>query len=603
MIATLPRWDVSDVHASVTARSFVDDTERLVADITRLEVTFDDHDVRAVAPRAVTGEDGRAADAVLDGWNDASRRHQVLAACARAAVATNSRDDSAVAVASELEGAGARLRALLARLASWVDALDARELATVSDAAREHAAPLARLAARAAHQMTEAEEGLYAALTATGSGAWARLHGAVTSQLRATVTFPDRPAEELPIAAVRGLAGSPDPAVRRAAYDAELEAWPRAALAAASALNAIKGEAVVVDARRGWSSPIEASLFANSVSRATFDAMQTAVDDALPAFRRWLRTKARLHGHDGALPWWDLVAPVPGPDAAISWERGVGTVRDAFAGYDAHLGGLVDRALTERWVDAEPRDGKRGGAFCMPVEGDRSLVLLNWTGGADSTRTVAHELGHAFHNTTLAARTPLQRRLPMALAETASIFCETLVVDAGLQRATGAARLALLDADLQAATQVVVDIRSRLLFEQAVFDRRAGRVLGGGELDALMLEAQAEAYGDGLDQATALRHMWIVKPHYYSSHFYNWPYTYGLLFGLGLFSRYREDPEHFRAGYEDLLSRAGMDSAEDLGATFDLDVTDEAFWTASLDVLRERMDDYERLAAGTDDRP
>jgi oligoendopeptidase F len=185
----------------------------------------------------------------------------------------------------------------------------------------------------------------------------------------------------------------------------------------------------------------------------------------------------------------------------------------------------------------------------------------------------------------------------MALAETASIFCETLVVETGLQRATGSARLALLDADLQAATQVVVDIRSRLLFEQAVFDRRRRRVLGIAELDALMLEAQAEAYGDGLDQTTALRHMWIVKPHYYSSHFYNWPYTYGLLFGLGLFGRYREDPERFRDGYEDLLSRAGMDTAEELGAAFDLDVTDEAFWAASLDVLRGRIDEYERLAA------
>ena len=233
-----------------------------------------------------------------------------------------------------------------------------------------------------------------------------------------------------------------------------------------------------------------------------------------------------------------------------------------------------------------PRDGKRGGAFCMSVAGDRSLVLLNWTGGTDSTRTVAHELGHAFHNTTLAARTPLQRRLPMALAETASIFCETLVVDAGLRHADGDTRLALLDADLRTATQLVVDIRSRFVFEHAVFDRRRRRALGVSELDDLMLAAQAEAYGDGLDQATALASMWIVKPHYYGSHFYNWPYTYGLLFGLGLFSRYRDDPDRFRDGYEDLLSRAGMDTAEDLGAGFGLDVTDEAFWQASLDVLR-----------------
>jgi oligoendopeptidase F len=129
-----------------------------------------------------------------------------------------------------------------------------------------------------------------------------------------------------------------------------------------------------------------------------------------------------------------------------------------------------------------------------------------------------------------------------------------------------------------------------------VFARRQHRTLGVSELNELMLQAQADAYADGLDQSTAHPHMWVLKPHYYSSHFYNWPYTYGLLFGLGLFTRYREDPERFRSGYETLLSRAGMDTAEQLGASFGLDVADEAFWTASLDVIRARIADYERLA-------
>ena len=130
-----------------------------------------------------------------------------------------------------------------------------------------------------------------------------------------------------------------------------------------------------------------------------------------------------------------------------------------------------------------------------------------------------------------------------------------------------------------------------------MFARRANRTLGVGELNELILESQASAYADGLDQSTAHPYMWVLKPHYYSAHFYNWPYTYGLLFGLGLFARYREDPERFRSGYETLLSRAGMDTAEELGAAFGLDVADEAFWTASLDVIRARIADYERLAA------
>lgn len=233
----------------------------------------------------------------------------------------------------------------------------------------------------------------------------------------------------------------------------------------------------------------------------------------------------------------------------------------------------------------------------MPFGGDRSLVMLNWSGSAESAQTTAHELGHAYHNTTLAGRTALQRRLPMALAETASIFCETLVVEAGLARLDGDERLALLDIDLQGTNQVVVDIHSRFLFETEVFARRQRRTLSPGELSEMMTEAQLAAYGNGIDQSTAHPYMWLLKPHYYGSHFYNWPYTYGLLFGLGLFARYQDDPERFRDGYDTLLSRAGMDTAEELGQAFSLDVTDEAFWSASLDVVRTRIADYERLAA------
>jgi oligoendopeptidase F len=224
-------------------------------------------------------------------------------------------------------------------------------------------------------------------------------------------------------------------------------------------------------------------------------------------------------------------------------------------------------------------------------------VFLNWSGSVDAAQTAAHELGHAYHNTQLAHRTPLQRSLPMALAETASIFCETLVVEEGLERLQGRERLALLDVDLQGSNQVVVDIRSRFLFETEVFQRRQRRTLGVSELSELMRAAQQEAYGDGLDQSTAHPYMWAVKSHYYGSHYYNWPYTYGLLFGLGLFAQYRQDPERFRAHYDDALSRAGMNTAEELGAVFGFDVTDGAFWTASLDVVRSRIEAYSRLAA------
>jgi oligoendopeptidase F len=221
---------------------------------------------------------------------------------------------------------------------------------------------------------------------------------------------------------------------------------------------------------------------------------------------------------------------------------------------------------------------------------------MNFAGNADSVSTLAHELGHAYHNTTLAGRTPMQRATPMALAETASIFCETVLVESLLDGADDARRLVVLDTDLTGSAQVVVDIHSRFLFESALFERRARRPLSPTELCELMTDAQTEAYGDGLDLSTLHPYMWAVKPHYYGSHFYNWPYTYGLLFGLGLYARFAEDPERFRGGYDDLLSLTGLGSAADLAARFGIDVRDEAFWASSLAVCAARVSAYEAIS-------
>ena len=592
---SLPRWSVVDVHESFDARSFTDSMERLGASITRLEALFEEHDIRATTPRPPSAKDGAAADAAIGAFNSTVEESEILLSYVYATVSTDSRHERAQGLLSELENLDAKVSPLLARLADWVASLGASELALVSTQAKEHLGPLLRLQDRAEHQMSESEEGLYAELSTTGSSAWGRLHGDLTSQLSTEVHLPSG-TKTMPMAAVRGLATDPDSAVRKAAYDAEMRAWPTVSVACAAAMNSIKGEANVVNKRRAWSSPLDASLYANSVSRATFDAMQSAVHDSLGDFRRWMRVKGRLHGDTNGLSWWNMFAPLDFSPSTISWDEGISLVKGAFASYSNNLAHLVDRSIDEQWLDAEPREGKVGGAFCMPFVGDRSLVLLNWSGSVDSAQTTAHELGHAYHNTQLAQRTALQKRVPMALAETASIFCETLVVEEGLARLSGDERLALLDVNLIGAAQVVVDIHSRFLFETEVFARRQRRTLGVSELNDMMLEAQANAYGDGIDPATRHPHMWVLKPHYYGSHFYNWPYTYGLLFGLGLYAKYQENPTKFRDGYDTVLSRAGMDTAEELGASFGLDVTSEDFWTASLDVLRTRMADYERLA-------
>jgi oligoendopeptidase F len=234
----------------------------------------------------------------------------------------------------------------------------------------------------------------------------------------------------------------------------------------------------------------------------------------------------------------------------------------------------------------------------MWLLGDESRILANYSPGYDGVATLAHELGHAYHNLNEAGLTPLQRRTPMILAETASTFCETLVKEAALVDAEPAERIYILEQSAQGACQVVVDILSRFDFEQALFAGRRERELSIGELNRLMLAAQEATYGDALAKDERHPYMWAVKGHYYGPDlsYYNYPYLFGLLFGLGLYAIYQKEPGTFPDRYDALLASTGRANAADLAARFDIDLRDRGFWRSSLAVIRDDIDRLEELA-------
>ncbi len=590
-VTPLPRWDTDSIFPGLGSREWAAANEALGAGVERLTALYDDRDVRGGEPRTPTDEDLATLRELLGATNELLEQARLVRAYAHALVSTDAGDAAAAAAEARIEADMAGLTALAARRSAWIARLGADALAAADPVAAEHAHLLRRSEEEANHLMSEGEERLHAELQVTGGLAWARLAGELTSTLSGRLD-----GEDVPVTLLRGHATSPDAALRERAYHAEGAAWETIAAPVAACLNAIKGEAVTVNRRRGWPDDLAPALWRNAIERRVLDAMQEAVVDSLPDFRRWMRSKAALLDRSGALPWWDLAAPVPG-EATLSWEEAGAAVQEAFLRFSPALRNLATRAMEERWVDPEPRSGKRGGAYCMSVRGTESRILMNFDGSFDSVQTLAHELGHAYHNTNLAARPALLRATPMALAETASIFCETVMVQSGLAGAGPEQRLALLNVDIGGANQVVVDIHSRFLFERAVFERRARGPLAPDELAGLMLEAQATTYGDGVDAATYHPWMWVLKPHYYfpDAHFYNWPYTFGLLFGLGLYARFEQDPDRFRADYDDLLASTGTGAAAELAARFDIDISDAAFWASSIDVLRRRIDDFAAL--------
>jgi oligoendopeptidase F len=247
------------------------------------------------------------------------------------------------------------------------------------------------------------------------------------------------------------------------------------------------------------------------------------------------------------------------------------------------------------------RDGKRGGAFCMGLPlVKESRILCNFDGSLDSVGTIAHELGHGYHNFCAdeAGKTSLQQNTPMTMAETASIMCETIVTNAIFQKAkTREEKLAILEAALNNDSQIVVDIYSRYLFEKEVFERREKAELSVDELCEIMERAQKATYGDGLDEKHLCKYMWTWKPHYYRTDlsFYNYPYTFGLLFGIGLYAIYQQRGDSFIPDYKNLLASTGEGTAADLAARFGIDIRTRKFWDDSIKIISGRIDQYAAL--------
>ncbi len=599
-VTALPHWDMTVVYPSLESPEFATGFEEVIRQIDDLVQLFDAHDVgqRVAAPL----DDGTVTtfEEVTNQLNRLLERIETLNAYIAAFVTTDSRNSLAQAKASELQQRQVKVAQLGTRYAAWIGSLDLPALIERSTMAREHAFPLEQLQVQAQHLMSPQEEALAAELRPSGGSAWSRLQGDVSSQLEVPLEVEDEP-RLLPMSAVRNLAHDPDRVVRRRAYEAELAAWERAALPLAAAMNGIKGEVNTLAARRGWASPLDAALFDSRIDRTTLDAMLGVAEEAFPTFRRYLRAKARVLGVS-ALAWYDLFAPV-GEDAAAAkrWDFATGSafIVDRFGAYSPKLAQFAERAFRERWIDAEPRPGKRDGAFCMSLRGDESRILANYQSSYDAVSTLAHELGHGYHNLCEAGLTPLQRETPMTLAETASIFCETIVREAAMAQTDEQGQFAILEASLQNSCQIVVDIASRFRFEERVFGARRARNLAVEELNELMLGAQRETYGDGLDAEALHPYMWAVKSHYYSPgrSFYNYPYMFGLLFGLGLYAHYREEPEGFRRGYDDLLASTGRADAATLAARFGIDIQTRDFWRTSLDMIRLDVDRFETLVA------
>ena len=480
------------------------------------------------------------------------------------------------------------LAAPQAAFKDWASKLpNLMELVESDDALKEYTFLFTNMAKSSKHLLSEQAEAVMARMQLSGGNAWSDLQGYLTSTVPVTYR-----GQTINLSTVRNLAYDPDPQVRKDAYEAELACYDRIKDAVAFALNSIKLETLSDCALRGYASPLARTLDQSNMKQETLDAMLEAMDEYLPKFWQYLKAKGKALGHENGLPWYDLFAPMGRSTTKFTTQQARDFLVEQFSGFHPDEAKMIADAFDGAWIDFFPREGKAGGAFCAGVEClGQSRILTNFDGAFGDVVTLAHELGHAWHNACIRDHRPLNHDYSMPLAETASTFNECVVMASAISKAADdQERLALIESQLQDATQIICDIYSRFRFEKSVFARRPEEFMHANTLCSLMLDAQKASYGDGLDETTLHPYMWVCKSHYYGPTFYNFPYAFGGLFARGLYAQYEQEGSSFIPKYTKLLHTTPGAPAEDVAKVAGIDLTDKAFWQGALQTIANQID-------------
>ena len=439
----------------------------------------------------------------------------------------------------------------------------------------------------------DVEEAL-AKMDISGGAAWSSLQGYLTSSVEA-----DLDGKKLTLSEVRNLAYSPSKEERKAAYEAELACYDKIKDSVAYALNSIKMQDISECELRGFASPLAKTLYYARMKEETLNALLEAMTEYMPQFWRYLRLKEEKLGYADGLPWYELFAPLGKSTKCYTTEEARDYLITVFSSFSPDMAEMMKRAFAEDWIDFYPRNGKVGGAFCEALNSKKEFrVLTNFSGSFSDLVTLAHELGHGYHDFMVHDNEPLNMEYSMPVAETASTFNENVITGYVIDH-TGdeEEKLALIESQLSDTAQIMCDIYSRFLFESEVVERRRDSFLFADELNEIMLDAQKKAYGNGLDENCLHPYMWVCKSHYYSADlgFYNYPYAFGGLFARGLYAKYKKEGSVFVENYKKMLKNTPVMSVEDVAKICGIDLTDKEFWMMSLHSYDAEIDEFERL--------
>ena len=585
-------WSLKELYTSFNSEEFLEDMECLTEVIDEInkwtEIIVKDTDCAKVKLEGYVERFSVLADLITK-----------IGSFIELSISVNTKDDEALKYSDILEKKLTKIVEAETKLNKWISSIEnIDEVIKDSILLKDHEFILKEVVEKSKYLLTDREEAIIANMQNTGSNAWGKLKDNLISTHKVEINE-DGKIKEYPLTVVLNMAYDKDEKVRKRAYEAEIASYTKIEEGVAAALNGIKGEVLTICEFRGYKSPLEQTLINSRMDEESLNVMLEAMKESMPKFREYIKRKEEILGHKNGLPFYDMYAPIVESDMEFDYEKGKKFVVDKFRTFSDNLANFAQKAMNNNWIDLMPKEGKVGGAFCAGIHYlGESRILLNYGNSFSDVVTMAHELGHGFHGECLKDESVLNTEYPMPIAETASTFCETIVKKAAIKEADKITALAILESEISDCNQVIVDIYSRFLFEKSLFEARKESALTVDQIKKLMLDAQREAYGDGLDPEYLHPYMWTWKPHYYyaNSNFYNFPYAFGLLFAKGLYAEYLKKGSEFSSEYENLLSITGKHNIADITKEVGIDIHNKEFWKSSLRTIEEDIDKFMELS-------
>lgn len=448
------------------------------------------------------------------------------------------------------------------------------------------------------HLLSAPEERLMTELSVTGAGAWDRLFDELTSAIRVQVPGEEEPE---PLNSALSRLAHPDREIRRGVAEAVTESLEPGLRTRAFIFNTLLQDKSTKDRLRSYPSWLTARNLSNEASDESVAALVEAVKARYELPRRWYRVKAQMLGLD-RLADYDRMASLGTDDVEIEWADGRQIVQQAFDSLSPEAGGVVERFFEERWIDAPPAAGKRGGAFSAgTVPSVHPYVLLNYTGRRRDVLTLAHELGHGLHQKLAGRQGVFHHDTPLTLAETASVFAEELVFGRLLEAERDPqGRLALLGEAVEGQIATIFRQIAMNQFEERIHtERREIGELSVDRFGEIWAETQEEMLGDSVEVTPDYRSWWSYVPHFVGSPGYVYAYAFGQLLALSVYNLYQERGDEIVPGYLDMLAAGGSRSPEELAALVGVDLSDPSFWDRGLDLVETQLAAAEAAAQAT----